>query len=196
MATHQSTTLALARACSIAILTLVGYTPAGDARAPSAYPERPVRLIVPFPPGGANDIAARLIAHRLNERWGRPVVIDNRAGAGGNIGTEMGARAAPDGYTLTVASGSTFASNVGLHSSLPFDPVRDFAPIVLFVTAPYVLAVNNAVAAASVQELLQLAKKSPGSLSARGARRISSPSCSRAWRAWRSCTCPIREGAR
>ena len=132
--------------------------------APPAYPDRPVRLIVPFPPGGANDIAARLVGQKLNERWGRPVVIDNRAGAGGNIGTEIGAKAAPDGYTLTVASGSTLASNVSLHSNLPFDPARDFAPLALLVTAPYVLATHNSVAAASVQELIQLAKRSPGRL--------------------------------
>src|SRR6185436_15888936 len=88
---------------ALVLCTAAGYA----ATASSAYPERPVRLIVPFPPGGANDIAARLVGQRLQERWGRPVVIDNRAGAGGNIGTELGARAAPDGYTLTVASGST-----------------------------------------------------------------------------------------
>ncbi len=128
------------------------------ASAEPGYPVRPVRMIVPFPPGGANDIVARLLAQRLYERWGRPVVIDNRAGAGGNIGTEMGARAAPDGYTLLMASGSTLASNVGLYPKLPFDPTRDFAPITLIAAAPYVLAVNLSVAAASVQELIRLAK--------------------------------------
>ena len=128
------------------------------------WPVRPVRWIVPFPPGGANDLVARLVAQKLGERWGRPVVIDNRAGAGGNLGTETGAKAAPDGYTLTVASTSTLGSNVGLNPKLPFDPVRDFAPIALFVTAPNLLAVHPSVAAASVQDLITLAKKSPGKL--------------------------------
>ncbi len=128
------------------------------------YPMRPVRMIVPFPPGGANDIVARVLGQRLHERWGRPVVIDNRAGAGGNIGTEMGAKAAPDGYTLLIGSGSTLASNVGLYPKLPFHPTRDFAPITVIAVAPYVLAVNSAVAAASVQDLIQLAKANPGRL--------------------------------
>jgi tripartite-type tricarboxylate transporter receptor subunit TctC len=78
--------------------------------APASYPERPVRVVVPFPPGGANDIVARITGQKLTERWGRPAVIDNRAGAGGNIGTEIGARAAPDGYTLLIGSGSTLAA--------------------------------------------------------------------------------------
>lgn len=134
---------------------------AAPAAAQHAYPAKPVRLIVPFPPGGANDIVARLIGQRLNDRWARVVVIDNRGGAGGNIGTEIGARAVPDGYTLLIVSTSTLATNVGLYSKLPFDPIRDFAPITLIVTAPNLLAVNPAVAAASVQELIQLAKANP-----------------------------------
>jgi len=125
------------------------------------YPQRPVRMIVPFPPGGANDIAARLVGQRLGEHWGRPVVIDNRGGAGGNIGTEIGARALPDGYTLTIGSTSTLASNVGLYPKLPFHPLRDFAPISLFVTAPNILVVHPSVAAGSVRELVQLAKAAP-----------------------------------
>ncbi len=130
----------------------------------SAYPDRPVRLIVPFPPGGANDIAARLVSQKLAERWGRAVVIDNRAGAGGNIGTEIGAKASADGYTLTIGSTSTLSSNVSLLPSLPFDPVRDFAPIAMLTTAPYVLIVHPSVGASSMQEFVQLAKKSPGKL--------------------------------
>ncbi|HWI15549.1 MAG TPA: tripartite tricarboxylate transporter substrate binding protein, partial [Burkholderiales bacterium] len=119
------------------------------------------RILVPFPPGGANDIVARVVGQKLYDRWGKPAVIDNRGGAGGNIGTEMGARAAPDGYTLLMGSGSTLAANVGLYAKLPFDPRTDFAPISLIAVAPYVLIVNNAVPATTVQQLVQLAKSRP-----------------------------------
>ena len=150
--------------CVVASFTVllgagISGTPAAESE--SNYPQRPVRMIVPFPPGGANDIVARLVAHRLNERWGRPVVVDNRGGAGGNIGTELGVKAAPDGYTLLVGSVSTLASNVGLYPKLPFDPRRDLAPITLIATVPSILVVNLSVAAASVQELIQLAKATP-----------------------------------
>ena len=151
MLRHVATLLSLCMAIMLA----------APVAAQQAYPSKPVRLIVPFPPGGANDIVARLIGQRLNDRWARVVVIDNRGGAGGNIGTEIGAKAVPDGYTLLIVSTSTLATNVSLYSKLPFDPIRDFAPITLIVTAPNVLAVHPAVAAASVQELIQLAKANP-----------------------------------
>jgi tripartite-type tricarboxylate transporter receptor subunit TctC len=145
-------------AVTAAALTLATSATASYA-AESSYPERPVRLIVPFPPGGANDIVARLIAQELQQRWGQPVVVDNRAGAGGNIGTDVAARATADGYTLLIGSGSTLGSNVGLYRKLPFDVATDFDPIALVVTAPFVLTVNPAVPARSVQELIELAKK-------------------------------------
>ncbi len=125
------------------------------------YPNRPVRMMVPFPPGGANDIVARITAQKLSERWGKPVVIDNRAGAGGNIGTEVGARANPDGYTLTIGSTSTYITNVVLDSKLPFDPRRDFAPISMIVTAPNILVAHPSVPAATVQEFIKHAKSNP-----------------------------------
>lgn len=128
------------------------------------YPERAVRMMVPFPPGGANDIVARLVTQKLSERWGKPVVIDNRAGAGGNIGTEIGARANPDGYTLTIGSTSTYVTNVVLDSKLPFDPRRDFAPISLIVTAPNVLVTYPSVPAATVAELIKFAKSNTGKI--------------------------------
>lgn len=134
---------------------------AGAAGAADMYPERPVRIIVPFPPGGANDIVARIVGQKLYDRWGKPTVVDNRGGAGGNIGTEIAARAAPDGYTLLMGSGSTLAANVGLYSKLPFDPRKDFAPVSLVAVAPYVLIVNNGVAATTVQQLIQQAKSRP-----------------------------------
>jgi tripartite-type tricarboxylate transporter receptor subunit TctC len=130
--------------------------PAFNAQA--AYPERPVRMIVPFPPGGANDIVARMLAQRLAEQWGKPVVVDNRAGAGGNIGIETGARANPDGYTLTIGSNSTLATNVVLEPSLPFDPRRDFSAISMIVTAANILIVHPSLAANTTADFIKLAR--------------------------------------
>jgi tripartite-type tricarboxylate transporter receptor subunit TctC len=140
---------------SFALLTFCACTTA------HAYPDRPVRMMVPFPPGGANDIVARLVSQKLSERWGKPVVIDNRAGAGGNIGTEVGARANPDGYTLTIGSTSTYITNVVLDAKLPFDPRRDFAPISLIVNAPNVMVAHPSVPAATVPEFIKHAKANP-----------------------------------
>ena len=149
---------------SITALSLAGMFCAAAISAELQYPERPVRVMVPFPPGGANDIVARLTAQKLSERWGKPVVIDNRAGAGGNIGTEVGARANPDGYTLTIGSTSTYCTNVVLDSKLPFDPRRDFATITLIVTAPNILVAHPSLPAASVAEFIKYAKANPKQL--------------------------------
>jgi tripartite-type tricarboxylate transporter receptor subunit TctC len=127
------------------------------------YPSRPVRLIVPVAPAGAADITARLIALKLTEAWGEPVIVDNRGGAAGNAGAEIAARSAPDGYTLVLPS-TSFPSNASLYRKLPFDTARDFEPIVLAVTAPNVLVVNPALPAKSVKELIALAKAQPGRL--------------------------------
>ncbi|HYC44332.1 MAG TPA: tripartite tricarboxylate transporter substrate binding protein [Burkholderiales bacterium] len=129
----------------------------------AAFPERPVRLIVPFPPGGVNDIASRMIANQLNGVWARPVIIDNRGGAGGNVGAEIASKANPDGYTLFVVS-STITSNVALYSKLNYDLKRDFTPISTLVSGVYVLVVHPSVPAASVQALVKLAKSQPGKL--------------------------------
>src|SRR6266436_8411542 len=128
-----------------------------------AYPARPVRLIVAFPPGGSVDVVARLVAPRLSESLGQPVVVDNRSGASGNIGTELAARAKPDGYTLLIHT-IPFVANVHLYSPLPYDPLADFAPIALLSSSPSVLVVHPLVPARSVGELLQLAKSKPGAL--------------------------------
>jgi tripartite-type tricarboxylate transporter receptor subunit TctC len=144
----------------VPMLLLAAICATAQSAEPS-YPERPVRVMVPFPPGGANDIVARLTAQKLSERWGKPVVIDNRAGAGGNIGTEVGARANADGYTLTIGSTSTYCTNVVLDSRLPFDPRRDFAPVTLIVTAPNILVAHPSVPAASVPEFIKYAKANP-----------------------------------
>src|SRR5829696_4431562 len=106
-----------------------------------AFPERPVRLLVPFPPGGVNDIVSRLVANRLNAQWGKPVIVDNRGGANGTIAGEIAAKANPDGYTLFIVS-SSIASNVALYPKAPFDLVRDFAAISTLVSGAYALVVN------------------------------------------------------
>ncbi|GAA4324446.1 tripartite tricarboxylate transporter substrate binding protein [Pigmentiphaga soli] len=129
-----------------------------------AWPDKPIRLIVPFPPGGATDILARQIGQKLGERLKVQVVVDNRGGAGGNIGTGMAAKAPADGYTLLLAPGSTLAINPSLYSELPFDPVKDFEPISQLVVVPYVLVVHPSVPVRSVRELIALAKAKPGSL--------------------------------
>ena len=128
------------------------------------YPAKPVRIIVPFPVGGIADIYARLIGNRWTELWGQPVLVENRTGAGGNIAAEMVAKAAPDGYTLVMGSLGTHAVNVSLFSKLPFDPVRDFAPVALALEAEGLLVVHPSVPAADVPALIALARAKPGEL--------------------------------
>src|SRR5512136_637728 len=120
--------------------------------AAAQYPTKPVRMLVGFTPGGGVDIMARLVAARLTERWGKPVVVENRAGAAGNIATEMVARSAPDGHTLIMAF-SSHASNAALYPSLPFDISRDFSSITLIATAPVVVLASLAAPAKSLAEL-------------------------------------------
>jgi tripartite-type tricarboxylate transporter receptor subunit TctC len=128
------------------------------------YPTKPVRLIVPFPPGGSNDIVGRLMAQELTEKLGKQVVVDNRGGAGGTIGADLVAKAAPDGYTLLACStGNTI--NATLIPGLPYDFARDFAPVTMIAIITSILVVNPAVPARSVQELIALAKAKPGELS-------------------------------
>ena len=151
-----------ALACA-AMLTLPAIlSGAGAAAAP--YPDRPVRIVVPFPAGGSNDVIARLLGAKLGELWGQTVIIDNRAGAGGNIGAESVARAAADGTTLLLTAPGPLAVNQSLYANLPFDPTKDFAPVALIASVPIVLAVNPAVKAKSVTELIALAKAAPGTM--------------------------------
>jgi len=133
------------------------------AQRDNAYPTRAIRLIVPFPPGGGTDIVARSLGTRLGEALGQQVVVDNRGGAGGNIGAELAAKAAPDGYTLFMAS-ATQAINVTLYSHLTYDLAKDFVPISLVATLPYTLVCNPGLAATSAKALVQLAKEKPGQL--------------------------------
>ena len=127
------------------------------------YPAKPIRLIVPFTAGGGTDIAARVVGQKLSERLGAGVVIDNRTGAGGMVGTEIVARSAPDGYTLVLVS-SSHAINPSLHRSLPYDTVRDFAPVSLVVLSPGMLVVHPAVSARTVKEFVALVRAKPGQL--------------------------------
>ena len=130
-----------------------------------AYPAKPIKLVVPFPPGGPLDLAGRAIGQKLQEAWGQPVVIENRPGAGGNIGADAVAKSAPDGYTLVMGALSTHAVNPHLFAKMPYDALKDFAPVTLVAVTPNVLVLNPAVPAANVRELVALAKASPGKLS-------------------------------
>ena len=122
------------------------------------YPNRPIRILVPFVPGGATDILGRLLAQRFNEAWKQPVTVENRAGAGGTIGAEVIARSAPDGYNLLMTSAS-LAVNASLYQKLPYDALKDLAPIVLVASAPLALVVHPSVPARNVKELVALSKK-------------------------------------
>ena len=128
------------------------------------YPTRPVRFIVPFSPGGASDTAARIVGNKLGERWGQQVVIENRPGAGGTIGTEIASKAQPDGYTLLMGSSTELASNPNLYRNLKYDTTRAFTPIALLTSTPLIVAVHPTVPAQSVKELVALAKAKPGQL--------------------------------
>ncbi|MCW5606176.1 MAG: tripartite tricarboxylate transporter substrate binding protein [Burkholderiales bacterium] len=134
------------------------------AQTADAYPSRPIRVIVTYPPGGGVDLAARTIGQKLTDAFGQQVIIDNRGGGGGNIAMDMGARAQPDGYTLVMSAAGPTAINVSLYSKIPFDPVRDFAPVARVASTIYALVVHPSVEARSVKDLIALAKASPGKL--------------------------------
>ena len=130
----------------------------------STYPTRPVRLVVPFPAGGTTDIIARATAQKLSEAWGQQVIVDNRPGAAGNIGSELVAKAAPDGYTLLMGTVGTHAINPSLYAKMPYDHVKEFAPVILVAGVPNVLVVNPDLPIKSVPELIAYAKANPGKL--------------------------------
>ena len=147
----------------VLVLALLWGAGARAVIAQDYYPSKPIRLVVPFGAGGTTDVLARAIGQRLTEAWGQPVVVENRPGAGGNIGTESVAKSAADGYTMLLISVG-FASNPALYSKLPFDPIKDFAPVTLVATTQNVLIVHPSVPARSARELIQLAKSRPGQL--------------------------------
>jgi len=147
---------------ALAALTVAGGLP-GNASAQD-YPRKPLRLIVPFPPGGGNDILARSVGQRLADTIGQQIIVDNRGGAGGLIGAEIAAKAVPDGYTLFLASIGNLAFTPALRAKLPYDPVKDFAPVTRLATSVFILVVNPSLPAKSVQELIALAKAKSGQL--------------------------------
>jgi tripartite-type tricarboxylate transporter receptor subunit TctC len=145
--------------CLLGITALL----AGSAWA-QAYPNKPIRMVIPFPPGGGNDIIARFVAKKLSDRLGQPVVLDNKAGANGIVGLTAVMQAAPDGYTLGIAAAGPMAVNPALYDKLPYNPLTDFAPITNMVNYPLLLVTHPSVPAKNVQELIALAKGKPGTL--------------------------------
>jgi tripartite-type tricarboxylate transporter receptor subunit TctC len=129
-----------------------------------SYPVKPVKMIVPFPAGGTTDILGRIVAQKLSERLGQPFIIDNRGGAGGNIGADMVAKSTPDGYTLLVGTVGTNAINASLYAKMPYDTAKDFVPIGLIAAVPNVLVVHPSLPARSVKELIDLLKSKPGEI--------------------------------
>jgi tripartite-type tricarboxylate transporter receptor subunit TctC len=142
-----------------------GSEPALGAAKGQAYPNKPIRFIVPFPAGGIADLFARLIGQKFNEAWGQPAVVENRPGAGGNIGAEIVAKSPADGYTLVMGSIGTHSVNISLFRKLAFDPIRDFAPVALVMEAEGLLVLHPSVPAKTVKELIALARARPGQLS-------------------------------
>ena len=146
---------------AVIIVSVIGLS------APSAaqnYPDRVVRIVNPYPPGGSVDVMARILAQKLTDSLGQQFIVENRSGGGGNTGSDSVAKADPDGYTLLFTAPGPLTVNQTLYSRLPFDPAKDFAPIALFATAPIVLIVHPGVAANNVQELIALAKSNPGKI--------------------------------
>jgi tripartite-type tricarboxylate transporter receptor subunit TctC len=156
-----------------------------DGFAQSVYPNKAIRILVGFPAGGPPDIAARLLADKFAEVWGKPILVENATGAGGNVAVDRAAKAAPDGYTLVMAS-SAITINPSLYEKLPFDPVKDLAPISLVVSTPSVLVVHSDLSSKNVQELVALARAQPGKLTyghaGVGTPSHFPPSCSSWWR--------------
>ena len=152
------------RLCA-ALAVAVGLAAAAGAQAQDAYPSKPIRLVVAFATGGSTDIFARLLGPKFTEQLGQQVLVDNRPGAGGNIGTDLVAKSAPDGHTLLLGTASSFAFNPGLYTKMPYDPVKDFQPIGQIGVTNYAFVVHKDVPAKNVPELIALAKANPGKLS-------------------------------
>jgi len=154
----MKTKLSIITACSALLAAFA-------APAAQNYPAKPIRIIVAYTPAGTTDILARLVGQKFTEEWKQPVIVENRPGANGNIGTEVAAKSAPDGYTLLMTTAGPHGINPTLYRKLPFDAVKDFAPISLVAMVPNILVVNPALPVKNVKELIQLAKSKPGGLS-------------------------------
>lgn len=150
------------RQASLAMAALALSLSTSGVSLAQGYPDKPIRLVVPYPPGASTDAVARLVAQKLSANIGQPVVVDNRAGASGNIGSEHVARSAPDGYTIVMGTDATHASNSHLTSNPPFDPIRDFTPLALAAMNPIALVVHPSVPAKNLQELVAWARANPG----------------------------------
>jgi tripartite-type tricarboxylate transporter receptor subunit TctC len=146
---------------AFALLSLSLLTPAVAA---DTYPMKPVRFVITFPPGGPTDTIVRLISQRLTDLWGHPMILDNRGGAGGIVGTEIVARAAPDGYSFLVGTAGGMTINPALQPKLPYDPLRDFVPVGMLVNNPQILVAHPSITAKNVKELVAIAKAKPGQL--------------------------------
>jgi tripartite-type tricarboxylate transporter receptor subunit TctC len=149
---------------AVGIVALFATAASAFAQTPSAFPAKPVRIVVAFPPGGGTDIVARLLAPRLTDLWGQQVIVDNRAGASGVIGTEFAARSAPDGHTLFMGTLGNLAVNPHLIAKMPVDPLRDFAPVTQVVAVHFVMVAHPSLQARNVSELIALARSRPGQI--------------------------------
>ena len=149
--------------CALCVLLIGVALPAGALAQASAYPDKPVRFLVPYPPGGGTDVIARIVQERFQAALGQPILIENKGGAGGSVGTEVVAKAAPDGYTVLFTL-SSHTINPAIYPKLPFDTVRDFEPIGTVASLPQILVAHPAVPANTLAELIALAKSKPGTL--------------------------------
>lgn len=147
----------------LSLLACLAFCPAGAQ--PTDYPQKPIKVVVTFPPGGSSDAIVRILSGRINEKLGQPLVIDNRPGAGGNIGLSAVAKAAPDGYTLGVGAAGGLTANTSLYPQMPFDVAKDFLPITLLASIPFVIVGHPSIPADTLQQVIALAKAQPGKLS-------------------------------
>lgn len=152
----------IAHLANISLALLISFLPVTVLA--EVYPSKPIRIVAPFPPGGPADILSRIIGHKLSQSWGQQVIVDNRPGAGGNIGADLVAKAAPDGYTLLLGFVGTHAINASLYAKMPYDNVKDFEPVSQIAAVTIVLVVHPSVPALSIKELIALAKSKPGQL--------------------------------
>lgn len=150
---------------ALAAVLAAGSVLAVQAQPAAPYPNKPIRVVVTFPPGGSTDAVVRMLVPRLNEKLGQQVVVDNRPGAGGNIGLAVVAKAPPDGYTLGVGAAGGLAANVSLYPQMPFDPVKDFKPVTMLAAIPFVIIGHPSLGAKTQKELIALLKSQPGKLS-------------------------------